>query len=209
MKIEIDIKDSATPALREVAAQIAPGGPMIKALGRSLANTLKAHFRARNADSPNKLGGKRTNFWSAVAATVQNPVIESDGVSVAVSHPHILQKYKGGKIVPGPGKKYLAIPVHQAAYGRVPADFKLAFIPKLGGPNITGGYLVDGYPRIATRGKKKGKQVYSPIKGGRMLFVLRGWVTQEADEKTLPSTDLILKDLEKAARIALGGQGPA
>jgi hypothetical protein len=40
---------------------------------RAAANELKKHFRELNAKRLNKLGGKRSNFYSCVAEAVQNP----------------------------------------------------------------------------------------------------------------------------------------
>jgi hypothetical protein len=204
IQINIDIKNTATPAINQMLKDVKPGGALGMVMGRALANTLKKHFRARNL-VPNKLGGTRTNFWSAVAAAVQNPVVSTGEVSVAVSHPAIAQKYYGGKIEPTK-KKALAIPVHRLAHGRMARDMQgLAFRPAGTAAKKAGtvGYLVEGELRKITRGPRKGKDAMRPKVGGAMMFVLRKFVDQARDPKTLPPDAEMLEDIAKAARIFL------
>lgn len=199
INISIAVDDAATPALRELVVKMAPGSALYLVMGRALANTLKAHFRALNLKG-NKLGGKRTNFWTAVGSAVQNPVVASNEVSVAISHPAIRQKVYGGRIMPTK-KKNLAIPVNALSHGKSPRVFQnLSFIPALkNGPNITTGYLVEGVLGVAKRGKKKGQQIVKPLEGGKLLYVLRAWVDQEADPDALPTDSRLLDAVEDAA----------
>lgn len=202
IRLKIDITDNATPALRQILADVKPGSGLGLVMGRALANTLKEHFRQRNA-KPNKLGGQRTNFWSGVAAAVQNPVVTDGGVSVAVSHPHIAQKVYGGRIVPTK-KKALAIPVNAKAYGNSPRIFKdLAFIPVRDKTSATTGYLVEGELRKILRGPRKGQEAIRPKVGGAMLYVLKKYVDQVPDPLALPETSAMLDNVAKAARIFL------
>lgn len=200
--ITIDVTDTATPALRQIIGDVKPGGGLGTVMGRALANTLKKHFRARNV-VPNKLGGKRTNFWSAVASSVQNPVVGTAEVSVAISNPAMGQKVFGGRIKPTK-KKALAIPVNAKAYGNSPRIFKdLAFIPARGGPQVNIGYLVEGEIGKILRGKRKGQDTVRPKKGGVMMYVLRAWVDQKADPRALPAKETMIEDVTKAAQIFL------
>ena len=197
--LQIDLTDKATPELRQLLADVKPGGGLGMVMGRALADTLKKHFRTRNA-TPNALGGKRTNFWSAVAAAVQNPVVADGEVRVAVSHPHIAQKVRGGRINPKK-TKVLAIPVNAKAHGVSPRTFTdLAFIPARGGPQVNVGYLVEGELHKILRGPRKGTEVVKPKPGGAMMYVLRGWVDQLPDPKALPDTAAMLDPVAKAAR---------
>jgi hypothetical protein len=182
MKIELTVEDGATPELEAMLARIRPGSGLGKAMGRGLANVLKAHFRSRNADSPNKLGGKRTNFWSRVAQGVQNPVAESAGVSVTVSHPAIRQKYQGGTIKAKPGKA-LAIPVAPQAHGKSPRVFN----------NLT--LLIVGPKKTALLAKKeRGKDRFTTY------YILKKQVTQAKDPRTLPRDSAMLEGAAAAGR---------
>jgi hypothetical protein len=200
--ITIDITDAATPALRQIIGDVKPGGGLGTVMGRALANTLKKHFRARNV-VPNKLGGKRTNFWSAVASSVQNPVVGTAEVSVAISNPAMAQKVFGGRIKPTK-KKALAIPVNAKAHGNSPRLFKdLAFIPASSKIPATVGYLVEGEIHKILRGKRKGQDAVRPKKGGVMMYVLRAWVDQKADPRALPAKETMIEDVTQAAKIFL------
>ena len=203
VKIDIAINDQATPELRRIIRQVEPGGPLGLVLGRALANVLKSHFRERNK-TPNKLKGARTNFWSQVAAGVNNPVVVSRGVSVTVSHAAIAQKVFGGRIVPTK-KKNLAIAVHADAHGKSPRVFaNLAFIPsRKGGVNATTGYLVEGVAAVIARGPNKGQSTTRPKEGGKLLYVLRGFVDQAPDPKALPTDAAMGEAMVKAAGIHL------
>lgn len=207
--LQLDLTDKATPALRQLLADVKPGGGLGLVMGRALADTLKSHFRARNSSQPNKLGGKRTNFWTAVAGTVQNPVVATGEVSVAVSHPHIAQKVFGGRIVPT-NKKALAIPVHAKAHGVTARDMpNLAFIFGKKGKPGTVGYLVEGQLHTILRGKRKGQQVMQAKPGGAMMYVLRKWVDQQTDPLALPETSVMLDEVAKAAKSFLNRPGKA
>lgn len=185
LRIDITVEDGATPELAEMLQRIRPGGGLGKAMGRGLANALKGHFRARNADSPNKLGGKRTNFWSRVAQGVQNPVVDTNSVSVTVSHPAIRHKFTGGTIKAKPGKA-LAIPVHPAAHGKSPRVFD----------NLS--LLIVGTKKTAVLAKKeRGKGRFTTF------YVLKKQVTQDKDPRTLPSDAAMLAAAATAGRIFL------
>jgi hypothetical protein len=192
LRIDITVEDEVSPELAGMMQKIKPGGGLARAMGRGLANVLRSHFRLRNADSPNKLGGKRTNFWSRVAQGVQNPVVESGGVSVTVSHPAIWQKYQGGTIKAKPGKA-LAIPVHPAAHGKSPRVFN----------NLS--LLIVGAKKTAILAKKERGE-------GRFttFYVLKKQVTQAKDPRTLPPEDAMLTGAAKAGKDFLNSEkGPA
>jgi hypothetical protein len=189
LRIEITLEDNATPEIREMLRRIRPGGGLGMAMGRGLGGVLKAHFRARNVDSPNRLGGKRTNFWSRVAQGVQQPVVDAGGVSVTVSHPAILQKFRGGTITAKPGKA-LAIPVHPAAHGKSPRVFD----------NLS--LLIVGPKKTALLARKeRGKGRFTTF------YVLKKQVTQAADPRTLPGEAAMLEGAAAAGRAFLNKPG--
>lgn len=203
LNITTDGSDAVRRELGILFQKMQPGGGLGKVLGRAAAGVLRDHFRRRN-EVPNKLGGARTNFWSAVAAGVQNPVVEDRAIVMAVSHPAIAQKVHGGPIVPRT-RKNLSIPVHAKAHGKSPRVFALlAWIPrKKEAPEDTTGYLVEGARKTISRGPRKGSTVVVPAAGGSLLYVLRRKVTQAPDPQALPAAEAFRGPLLAAGRIWL------
>ena len=178
----------------EIMAETDPNGPLGKVMGRGLANCLKAHFRQRN-QTPNALGGARTNFWTAVGAAVQNPVQEPGAVTVAVSHPHLGHKLYGGTVLPTK-RKWLAIPVTAAAHGHSPRVMTDLLYVK-GGDNL----LFDR-PKSASSSpfETGGFLVRKESAGLRVLYVLKAGVTHRADPTALPTEAALLEAAAAAAR---------
>jgi hypothetical protein len=174
-------KDEVSPHLRKLLKSAATNGPLRNVLGRAGANELKKHFRARNA-TPNALGGKRTNFWSAVALSVQAPRQTGAGIVIPVSHPAIAQKVHGGTISATRAKN-LAIPIHARAHGRSPRVFT-------------------GLQYARTRA---GTQLLGLREDGGMvwLYVLKKSVSQSKDPAALPPSGAMAEALTRAARIHL------
>lgn len=198
-------RDDVTPDLRRILKNVQPGGALGKVLGRAAANELRKHFRELNAKRPNRLGGKRSNFYSRVAESVQHPQAVAGGIRVAISHPHIAQRLFGGTIKPTK-RKALAIPVHASAYGVYARIYPgtLAFIP-LRGRGQTKGVLVAGEEYTVTRGKNKGTKRTRPKPGGAIIYVIKGFVTQRADPSVLPTPARMSAALTRAAQLVPPG----
>lgn len=193
ISVEIDISGAAALSSRMRALHARLGPEMLEAMGRGMANGLRKHFLERN-QTPNRLGGERTNFWQGVASATQAPIVSGgNSVHVAVSHPHILQKLRGGLIRPRE-KKAIAIPLNGKAYGKSPTVFPLlAFLPSgSSGPGGAIGYLVEGERKKVTRGKNKGKEVIRAKKGGSLLYMLSRGIYQQPDPATLPGDAALL-----------------
>lgn len=176
-------KDEVTPHLRRLLKQAEPGSPLFRVLGRATANELKKHFRARNSKQPNKLGGRRTNFWSRVAESVHAPKHSAREILVPVNHPAIAQKVFGGTITPRKAKN-LAIPIHPQAHGKSPRII----------PGLFFWRSARGTRGLGIKGS-----------GGELvpLYVLKPSVTQSADREALPQGRQISDALTKAADIHL------
>lgn len=175
-------KDEVTPHLRKLLRQAGTNGPLAKVLGRAGANELKKHFRARNASSPNKLGGSRTNFWTAVGASVQNPNILPGRIVISINHPAIAQKVYGGTIS-AKKLKNLAIPIHPKAHGKSPRVFtNLQFAMTRAGTSLLG---------LRENG------------GIIWLYVLKPSVHQDRDPEALPKDATMAAALERAGDIHL------
>lgn len=146
---------------------------MMAAVGREGANQLRKHFRQKDKDEPNRLGGKREHFWLKVMRSVQAPILSDGGtkVSISITHPVYAHKFLGG-IISAKRAKNLSIPQTPEAYGRSPRVFeqetghKLIFIRQ--GP-------VALLARRATLG---------PFL--QVEYVLRPWVRQERDPTAFP-----------------------
>jgi hypothetical protein len=122
--IQIIINDKDTiKQLGQIAHQLENPDALLKVLGRRGANELKDHFRRRNL-TPNKLGGRRTNFWRQVADSVNSPVPEGRSrIRISITHPAFAQKVFGGTITPKRANA-LTIPVAPEAHGRTVAVFQ-------------------------------------------------------------------------------------
>ncbi len=122
--LEIILNDKVTTeGLGSIADQVRNPIAMLKVVGRRGANELKSHFRDRNS-TPNKLGGRRTNFWRQISDSVNSPVLEgSTRVRISITDPRFVQKVFGGTIKPK-NAKALTIPVDPLAYGRTVAVFQ-------------------------------------------------------------------------------------
>lgn len=175
-------KDEVTPDLRRLLREAAPGGPLYKVMGRAGANALRKHFRARNSQG-NKLGGKRTNFWSRVAQSVNSPKTAAGKIVVPINHPAIAQKVFGGTIRPTKAKN-LAIPIDPRAHGKSPRVFDaLSFLMTAAGTKLLG--------------TKEAGGVF------RALYVLKKAVTQRPDPDALPDDAVVVSALSRAAGIYL------
>jgi hypothetical protein len=141
------LKDEARPRLEALARSLGPGGrrPLMGALGRTLEKELRAWFAAANGQKVNRQGWKRQNFWRQIrSATAYDPArtTETEAV-VTIADPRLRPHVYGGEIRPKEAK-YLAIPVHRAAYGLRPSEGRIAglrFVP-VGRTANTVGYLV-------------------------------------------------------------------
>lgn len=175
-------KDEVTPDLRKLLKLAERDGGLRAVMGRAGANELRKHFRKRNSRG-NKLGGKRTNFWSRVAQSVNSPKHQGRDILVPINHPAIAQKVFGGTIRPTKAKN-LAIPLVAEACGKSPRVFDaLTFAMTAGGTKLLGT-----------------KEAGGAIKA---LYVLKRSVNQRADPKALPKDAAVVRAVGKAAEIRL------
>lgn len=128
IKINVKIDPARIRQAVKALGDITPG---IQVAGRGVRNLAVQHFRTLNAEEPNKLGGKRTNFWANVGRSVLQPrPVNLNTIQIDVTHPAFRQKYLGGTIRPKL-RKWLALPANALAYGKSPRSFNLSFV-KLG-----------------------------------------------------------------------------
>lgn len=165
-----------------------PKGILLVA-GREVANRLKVHYREKQK-TPNKLGGKRTNFWNQVGRAVQAPVIRgAETVVVSINHPAIAQKVRGGRIV-AKRARFLTIPVSPEAHGRTADTLQyekgiLLFV--LGKPDGQKGALAE----------------LSTTRGIVVHYLLRRSVNQQPDPTALPNLATLATAAAERAEAAL------
>lgn len=186
VSITVNGLESLAVALAGLEAALTHQDQLPAVWARAGVNVLKTHFRALDAQFPNKMGGRRTHFWESVGDTVQIPVVGPASITIAITHPIIAHKAglgpAGGVIVPK-AKKWLAIPVAREAYGLSPlayesgggSDRELRFA-KISDVKAV---LLEV---LAAKGPKGGKK-------WRVVYSLRKKVVQKPFPRALPSQE--------------------
>jgi hypothetical protein len=173
--ISIDLRDTLSPTLARLRRGIEPK-QLAPTIGEAGVRGYKRHFARLNRERPNRLGGKRTNYYAAAARGTNFQVV-SDGVVIGIDQPGIRLRYFGGTIRPKPGKTYLTIPVHPAAHGKTAREFDLEVIFGKGGRPIA----------LATKGRAaKGN---GRARLGEIYFLLLREVTVKEDPSVLLRPD--------------------
>jgi hypothetical protein len=128
-----ELKDAA-PLVKHVGEEL--NLPAVKRImGRAIAAVTKHHFEELAADSQHhqtadSLGGTRTGFYSRAAKSVQQPQIQSDGLSISMMGA-IARRLFGGRIDALPGH-LLPVAARAESYGFRPREFsflKLILFP--------------------------------------------------------------------------------
>lgn len=185
MSKTIDITNSATPMLRRLQGAVASGA-LANAMGAGARNRIQGHLHRINGERPNRLGGRRTDFYSAAAKSTHMDAVPGE-ITVTVSRVGFRQRFEGGRIRPV-NKKFLTIPATAEAYGRRASEFAdLRFVILGGRPALVrarqtrisiGGRRKDGTRRIRGTSSTTGMEV---------LFWLRREVNQKPDPSVLPT----------------------
>jgi hypothetical protein len=194
IQIQVETTGAKKWLLNMLAGMVNPE-PLLLLVGRSLTNSTKAHYRILHDQNPNKMGGKRQNFWLGVADSVNQPAVSGTSVTVNISHPIIAHKAGLGPakgVITPKRKKWLAIPATKATYGLSPLSYEsgtgatrelrfVQFSPELAG-------LME-----SLRTGPKGGKVWS------VAFWLRKSVTQKPFPKALPSQEFLEPGIQEAA----------
>jgi hypothetical protein len=177
--IKIDVTDQASPAVKAVTRALKPDrlNPVV---GRSANNAYRTYLFALNASRANKLGGKRSNFYTGAARATHFDVVP-DGVIISISQVGIAQRFFGGRITPKKSK-YLTIPARAESYGKRAGEF----------PDLELLYNRRGQPYALARiqktniGYRKGQVFNKGTVGGEILFWLVKETNQQPDPTVLP-----------------------
>lgn len=188
---------SVRSELRRVLGLAKKPERMLRVVGRRGANEMKAHFRQRNT-VPNKLGGRRTNYWRRVADSVQNPILVNQRtIEIAVSEPTFTERRIGGDWRNGGSfditpkiKGALTVPIAPEAHGRTVKVFE----------RETGIHLF----RLKERDGGLSNALYGPDgRGIKIFYLLLGAVTQQPDANALPNRARFMAALLETAQSEL------
>lgn len=200
----IIVRDTASPALAELAKLVEDQAGILGAAGHRLVRDTAQHVRQWGLSHPNKLGGPRTNYWSGIAEKI-NPAdtLEVAGKSATVTlggptMPGLMRAFGDVTITPGtktPGAKYLALPARSESYGKRPGEFNNLVV--FWGKNGPAGLMEAPATKttlVPARQNKKGETVpahYSrgQVTGGLVMFWFAKSVTQPQDRSLLPTAE--------------------
>lgn len=182
--LKIDIRDGATPAINTIVNSMT--GPGRQLMHERIANEERILITnyinevvAQRHDTAERLGASPSGFWEGFGNNVITSADESRA-TISLNHPGIGRAGHDVTITPGPGKKFLTIPVIAEAYNQR-------------------AYRVPGLVAI-TNGDKG--VLIMPEKGskfGTVWYLLVASVTQRQDRTLLPDDDELLG----AARLAI------
>lgn len=197
--LTVQVRDTATPALKEALAKLQNRQPLLAVLGRGLEKDLKEHFTAKNARG-NKRGWPKQNFWNRIRSATAFTGATNDTATVAIADPAINAHYYGGVIKPKEAK-FLAIPAREEAYGIRPSSGLipgLRFVPTAGG-----GMLVqrDLSTFKLVKDRRKGREGQQRVRqtgeaGGGVFYWLKRSVTIPKDPDALPQPATLQEKLQ-------------
>jgi hypothetical protein len=178
IKVIVTTIGGAQTFLVDLTEEISDRREFHQVLANRLRDELVQHFTAKKA-KPNRLGGKRTNFWGQIADATSIKNVQTDGAVVAVAERRFNIHLFGGTIVPKKAKS-LTIPLIATAHGESVASYQAKH-----------GSL------FAVRGKdalfeKDGD-------GIRAVFALRRSVRIPRDPDALPTDDALRAALAEEA----------
>lgn len=113
MKINVKIQDKG---VLELIKLLENPMPALLIAGTEVKTEASRHYIAKNKDEPNRLGGKRTNYWTNIARSIEGPFERGTKVVVNITDPTLRQKIYGGTIKPK-DKDYLTIPLKPETHG--------------------------------------------------------------------------------------------
>lgn len=185
-------------AAKRLAAALRPAtiNPIV---GRSGVNTIREHLFGLNGSRPNKLGGKRTNFFADAARGTSSTTLP-DGALVSINQVGIRLQFKGGTVragANGSGKKWLTIPARAEAHGKRAREFNdLRFVIFENGAALIRN---DSTTLKRKRDRKTGKVSYvaGEERGGEVMFWLKRSVTKRPDPTVLPYPELLTARLDR------------
>lgn len=177
------------------------------AIREDLVNEVSSHVAALDARA-NRLGGARTHFYEHEAESVTWELGETE-LRISVGEIGLRQRFLGGALVPGPGKKWITIPARAEAHGKRAGEFNnLRFVQY---SEDTAALIVNEGGEIGrrrVRGSKGFVNRKSAVQADMTMFWLKKSVTQEADASVLPSAARLAEVALLGAKNYVGGTFP-
>lgn len=200
MSVTINITDNATPLLQRLQSRVRAGS-LEKVMGQAATNTIKDYLFGLDATRPNKLGGRRTNFYAGAAKATTFTSMPGY-ILIGVNQLGMRQRLEGGEINPV-NAKYLTIPADPEAYGKRASEFsnlKFTFaVNKFGAMQPA---LVEAAAtRVGFGGRQKNGQRTvnrGSAVGGKVMFWLCRQANQKGDPSVMPSGRDIVESAIKA-----------
>ena len=180
--IKVEVDASANPSPAELLPEIELDEKQLEAAHRVMARGVEVliedHFRVRD-QTPNALGGQRTNFWAQLAGATSVTSASSTGATVTVADERFALKVHGGTVRPK-NAKALTIPIHPAAHGKRASQLNVEL------------FIV----RTSTNAFLAGKSG----SGDELTFyyVLKDSVTHDPDPEALPTDDEVERTMERS-----------
>ena len=191
------VRDTATPAYAAAAQFVENNTGLLGAMGHRLVRDTSRHVAQWGLSHPNKLGGRRTNYWAGIAEKI-NPAealeVNADSAVVTLggeAMPGLMRAFGAVTIVPGTktaGARYIPLPARSETYGIKPREFGPALVLFWKGKGQIGGLAeaIDVTRKKNTKGGKKGSTYYRP---GLVMYWFKDHVTQPQDRSLLPSDE--------------------
>jgi hypothetical protein len=207
ISVEINAGD-VVESLQSASAAMADSDGMHGSIATAAMKLVRDHLTGKYLSRD----GPRGDFWADVIHSTESTA-DGSSATVSLNELGITLRYNGGDVLPGKsissftGKitKALAVPSDKVpvAGGRQirPGRAGLLAFVRAASAGETVGYLVEGMPKFATRGKNKGKPYIVPKPGGSLLYTLRTITRHKADPNILPPEQEI-EDTAVAAIIA-------
>ncbi len=202
INLEIDIDDQLTPALTQLVDHLKDPAEFHKFLALDIAEYTRYHIREAaktRHKTRDRLGLAPGNYLAKAAETVEAKG-DSGGVTLRVAGP-IFKRVNGPVTITPREKKYLTIPVHADAVGKLASEHHFPTpAPKTGRRRKARPRLITGLIFITS---KKGNLLLARPNGDGTItpyYALKASVTLPQDPWLLPSNLQLGQVAEKTAR---------
>lgn len=180
-------------------------GRVVKTAALTVADRVRDNFALLQQTRPNRLGGRRTNFWAGALKSTSVIQTAPLAATVGVAQIGVRQRLEGGTIRAGRSlnpktgrpTQFIAIPLTADAYGKRPAerhDLDFAIVPGIGPALVEARATEIRLGKPKKDGTRKITQVKSRT-GLVPLYRLVRSVTQAPDPTVLPT----LAEMSRAA----------
>lgn len=183
-------RDDLTPLVSRLRTRLANKRRMNAEVAGAMLVPIAENFDRLSATNHNAFGAPST-FW-ALMKTGTRPGADDEFGWVGMPRPVAL-RYFGGTVYPGDGKKRLAIPAREEAYGKSPRDFSDLRLAFFGGKTLA---LVQADQQKIKYGRRRKDGSRGPtsggeVKGGLVFYWLVESATIKGDSSVLPAPDVL------------------